>query len=191
MTIVVGIVNQHPQNQVIIGGDAGGSSGTTIQAFEPPKVFKNGPYLIGSAHSLRVRDLLQYVFRPPVPPATGDLRRFLVTEFIDAMRQCFKDAGHLDNDDAPEEFEGSMLLGVHKRLFYIGPDFQVSEPLEGYTAIGGGGDMALPLLAYLARYSLGHPSGRMSELDIEIVLDCVGQHYTHARGPMTILTLKD
>lgn len=191
MTIIVGVVNEYPNRHVVIGGDASGSSGTTIQAFEPPKVFRNGPYLMGSAHSLRVRDLLQYVFRPPDPPADGDLRCFLVTEFVDAMRQCLKDAGHLDGDEAPEEFEGSMLLGVHKRLFFIGPDFQVSEPLGGYAAIGGGSDMALPLLAYLARRSANYQGLVVSGADIRVVLECVSQHYTHAREPMTILAIEN
>jgi ATP-dependent protease HslVU (ClpYQ) peptidase subunit len=138
VTCIVGI--QH-EGRVLIGGDScGAGPGWANKVRAEPKVFRNGPYVMGFTTSFRMGQLLRYALKPPTP--TRDLDRFMVTTFVDAVRTCLKEGGWARKDYEREE-GGQFLVGVTGRLYAIHSDYQVARTARGYDAVGCGQDYAL------------------------------------------------
>jgi ATP-dependent protease HslVU (ClpYQ) peptidase subunit len=139
MTCIVGLVYD---GLVYIGGDSAGVSDYDSVQREDRKVFKNGPFIMGFTSSFRMGQLLAYKFIPPVRHPDIDIMKFMVTDFIDAVRHCFKDGGYASINHG-EETGGTFLVGYEGRLFYIDSDYQVGENNYGYSACGCGESYAL------------------------------------------------
>lgn len=137
MTCIAGIAHN---GMVYLGGDSAGCSGWDLTVRADPKVFVNGPYVIGYTGSFRMGQLLRYSFAPPAPEA-GDLHRFMCTTFVDAVRKCLKDGGWATRDKEQEE-GGIFLAGTAGHLFSVESDYQVAEALDGFFAIGCGNQAA-------------------------------------------------
>lgn len=137
MTAVVGLAHD---GRVHLGADSAGVSGWALTVRADEKVFTNGAYVLGFTTSFRMGQLLRYGFAPPQPE--GDLYRFMVTAFIDAVRDCLKTGGYASKT-SEQEFGGTFLVGVHGRLFEIDRDYQVGEPADGFAAVGCGFELAL------------------------------------------------
>lgn len=152
MTCIVGLVG--PDGSVYLGGDSAAVDtegfGLTVRA--EPKVFRNGPYVIGFTDSFRSGQLLRHSFEPPVPPAGCDIQAFLVTTFVDSLRTCLQ-AGGIAAKTADVESGASFLVGIQGRLFTVAEDYSVGEAADGWDAIGCGGGMALGAL-YASRVFL-------------------------------------
>ncbi|MFB7273986.1 hypothetical protein [Streptomyces sp. NPDC056244] len=140
MTVIVGLVHK---KRVYLGGDSAGVAGHQITVRRDPKVFTNGPYAMGFTTSFRMGQLLQHAFKVPRPK--GDLDRFMVTTFVNALRTCLKDGGWARKESEQEQ-AGTFLVGVRGRLFAIDSDYQVGEALDGYAAVGAGDEFALGAL---------------------------------------------
>ncbi|WP_299537946.1 hypothetical protein [uncultured Streptomyces sp.] len=136
MTVIVGLVHKQ---RVHLGGDSAGVAGLSITVRRDTKVFRKGPYVMGFTTSFRMGQLLHHAFEAPHP--SGNLDRFMVTTFVDALRTCFKDGGWARKESEQEE-GGTFLVGVAGRLFQIESDFQVGESVDGYAAVGCGYDLA-------------------------------------------------
>jgi ATP-dependent protease HslVU (ClpYQ) peptidase subunit len=139
MTCIVGILHK---NKVFIGGDSAGVSGWDIIIRKDRKVFKNGPFVMGYTSSFRMGQLLAYSLEVPEKPRDQDDMAFMATTFIDAVRETFKDGGYAKISDSREN-GGSFLVGYRNRLYQIESDFQVGEPMSGYSACGCGTPYAL------------------------------------------------
>ena len=140
MTCIVGLVHE---GKVYIGGDSAGVDqclGLTRRADK--KVFRNGDFLFGFTSSFRMGQLLQHAFVPPKPYSGQDVYAFMVTAFVDAVRQCLKNGGYASRRDEVEE-GGNFLVGYSGRVFSIEGDYQVGEPMCGYAACGCGESIAL------------------------------------------------
>lgn len=148
MTVIVGLVNN---GRVHLGADSAGIAGYQLTIRKDPKVFTNGPYVIGFTTSFRMGQLLRHAFKAPHPE--GDLDQFMVTTFIDALRICLKDGGWARKDSEQEQ-AGSFLIGIHGRLYEICSDYQVGEPADGYAAVGCGDELALGALHATARLAM-------------------------------------
>lgn len=142
MTVIAGIVHR---DKVYIGADSAGLSGwdTTIRA--DAKVFINGPFVMGFTTSFRMGQLLRWSFTPPAQPEGIDIERYMVTTFIDAVRECLK-AGGWSKTDTTREEGGDFLVGYRGRLFAILGDYQVAESVDGYDAVGAGAQIAIGAL---------------------------------------------
>lgn len=138
MTCIVGI---RDGRNVIIGGDSAGVSGLSIAVRGDRKVFHNGPYVMGFTTSFRMGQLLHRALIPPKPPKRG-LEAFMVTTFVDAVRDCLKEGGYAEKSNDVES-AGNFLVGVAGHLFEIGSDYQVGIPADGYSAVGCGEEFAL------------------------------------------------
>lgn len=136
MTCIVGMVHK---GKVFIGADSLGSNGFSKEIRKEPKVFHNGEFLIGGTSSFRMLDLLKWKFNPPTIKNGDDLHKFMCTEFVDAVRELFKDNGYCITSGDWES--GVFLVGVRGRLFKVESDFQVSE--HDYTSCGSGEKHAL------------------------------------------------
>ncbi len=136
MTCIVGFID-NKNKKVIIGGDSaavtsGGSYDITIR--KDPKVFKNGDFIIGCTTSFRMIQLLRFSFKPP-EINVDDIYRYMCTDFINEVRNCFKNGGF--------EGGGDFIVGYKDRMFTVYDDFQVAEDLLGVSSVGCGSPYAL------------------------------------------------
>ncbi|MDX3849707.1 hypothetical protein [Streptomyces sp. AK02-01A] len=155
MTVIVGLVQKQ---RVHLGGDSAGVAGYQLTVRQDAKVFTTGPYVMGFTTSFRMGQLLRYAFQAPHP--NGDLHRFMVTTFIDALRACLKEGGWAKKDSEQEE-AGTFLVGVHGHLFVVHSDYQVGEPADGYAAVGCGDELALGALHVTAALDM-KPRARLA-----------------------------
>lgn len=154
MTCIVAVVED---GKVWIGGDSAGVAGYDLTVRADPKVFRNGDFVMGFTSSFRMGQLLAHAFQPPKRHADQDVFAYMVTGFVDALRQCFKDGGYAGQRDARED-GGTFLVGYQGRLFCIESDYQVRESIDGYDACGCGAPVALGALYQTAP---GNPKGRL------------------------------
>lgn len=143
MTCVVGLI---ADKAVIMGADSAGVAGLSLTVRADPKVFCNGPMLIGYTSSFRMGQLLRFRLEiPPHHPPEKDDFLYMATDFIDAVRQCFKDHGYTKIDNSREE-GGTFLVGYRGRIYEIAADYQVGIPVDGFAAVGCGFEIALGAL---------------------------------------------
>ena len=176
MTAIVAIVHK---GKTWMGGDsAATNSWGEISSVVDPKVFLKGIFIIGVAGSPRVGNLLLHKFVPP-EPHTDSVSEYMVTDFVDAMRECLKNGGIASNENNVESTPAEMLVGVAGHLFSVmGWDFQVTSPACGYEAIGTGGAYALG--------SLFSTQKRSPQARIQLALEAAQQHMASVRGPFFI-----
>lgn len=138
MTCIVGLVDG---DRVHIGGDSAGVGGYALTVRADRKVFRNGDFIMGFTTSFRMGQLLQHAFTPPKRHPDTDIEKFMVTEFVDAVRRCLKDGGFAARHDEVEA-AGTFLVGYAGRLFRIDSDYQVGEASDGFDAVGCGEQIA-------------------------------------------------
>lgn len=143
MTCIVGLVDPENGNRVYIGGDSAGCSPGIISLRKDPKVFRNGPFLMGYAGSYRMGQLLRYSFNPPERASRRDVYQYMITDWVDEVRKTLKDGGEAKVEDNVEETSGQALIAYRNRLFMLDEDFQVAEHITPYVSIGVGSEIAL------------------------------------------------
>ena len=180
MTCIVGLVED---GRVHIGGDSAGvGEGFSLHVRVDPKVFRNGPFVIGFTSSFRMGQLLAYHLAIPPRHPDQDVFAFMVTAFVDSVRQCLKDGGYAERHSEAER-AGEFLVGYEGRLFTIHSDYQVSEIAERYAAVGCGAQIALG--------SLYSTDGKLvpGPLRIKEAL-CAAERFCAAvRGPHLVISL--
>lgn len=141
MTCIVGYIEK---SVVHIGGDSAGTDDSlSLTIRKDPKVFKQGPFIMGFTTSFRMGQLLMSSrFISPKQKANQTDYDFMVTDFVDAVRNCFKDGGYLQKEDSGEEKGGMFLVGYKGVLYEMHEDFQVGIPHEIFSACGCGDDLA-------------------------------------------------
>jgi ATP-dependent protease HslVU (ClpYQ) peptidase subunit len=177
MTCIVGLVEQ---DKVIMGADSAGSDGWILLEYGSPKLFRNGEFLIGFTSSWRMGQLLRYSLRPPVMAPDADIEEYMVTEFVEAVRTCFKDGGWARKDEE-QESGGCFLVGVRGRLFFVDDDYQVGTLAEGFAAVGSGQMAALG--------SLFTSQGQPASIRVEQALRAAERFTATVRSPFRIEVL--
>ncbi|TAL42992.1 MAG: hypothetical protein EPN91_07260 [Salinibacterium sp.] len=176
MTAIAGIVHK---GTVYIGGDSAGvDSGLSLVVRADAKVFVNGPMVLGFTSSFRMGQLLRYAFTPPPCPKRADVHRYMVTDFIDAVRKTLKKGGYAKIENKVEE-GGTFLVGFRGRLFEINGDFQVGEGVDPYGAVGIGRDLVLG--------ALFASEGRAPEERIHTALAAAERFGAAVRAPFTVV----
>ncbi len=180
MTVIAALVQD---NIIYMGGDSASVGNYDINVMSTPKVFINGPFLIGFAGSWRFGQLLQYNFQPPRPSWIGDNdpMRFMVTKVVPALRECFKDGGLAQTVEG-QEFGGRCLIGYAGHLYYFESDYHVNEPLDGFIAVGIGAQIAHG--AMFASSQVPNPWKR-----VRTALEASERFNGGVRGPFTLLAL--
>jgi len=141
MTCIVGMINKD-KDSVVIGADSAGVAGLELTLRKDEKVFKNNDFVIGCTSSFRMIQLLKYSFSPP-RVYDKDVFEYMCTDFINSVRECFKEGGYLQKWEDGDDKGGTFLVGHKGRLFKVENDFQVSETIQGYDACGSGESYAL------------------------------------------------
>ena len=152
MTCIVGYLDKKTK-KVTIGGDSAGVAGLDITIRKDEKVFKVGDFIIGCTSSFRMIQLLRFSFKPP-EINSKNIYEYMCTDFINAVRECFKNGGYLQRYSDGDEKGGTFLVAYKNRLFRIESDFQVAESLNGIDAVGCGADYALGSLHILTKQNL-------------------------------------
>jgi hypothetical protein len=152
MTLVVGLAHG---GRVYMGTDSAEAGVDNLSVRRDPQIVWKGAFFFGVPSSYRLENLVRYSLDMPDSALGPDLRRFLVDQvaaplrtwiaegqFAPVVRAKAKGAGDPDF----REFDALMLVGHQGRLFTVGADGQVVEPLEGYDALGTGDEAALGAL---------------------------------------------
>ncbi|HYH23324.1 MAG TPA: hypothetical protein VD995_32315 [Azospirillum sp.] len=177
MTCIVGLVDN---DRVWMGGDSAGVSGLDITVRADTKVFRNEDMLIGFTNSFRMGQLLHYKLKPPPRDEDADVFRYMVVDFVDAVRACLKDGGWAQRSNDVES-GGCFLVAYEGRLFSVQSDYQVGEAIRGYHAIGCGADYALG--------SLASTEGLPAEQRVRKALECAETFSGGVRSPFTVQSL--
>lgn len=144
MTCVVGVVEGE---RVYIGADAAGADGWEVRESRVPKVFANGPFVIGYTTSFRMGQILHYHLQVAPQGSEGEME-YLVCTFVEAVRGCLKGYGFSKVENNVEE-GGFFLVGYKGGLYGVEGDFQVQAVADGVMAIGCGRGYALGALRAL------------------------------------------
>ncbi|MGG4462618.1 hypothetical protein ABEO79_00165 [Micromonospora provocatoris] len=181
MTCIVGLVHN---NRVYIGGDSAGVGGYSITTRADEKVFVKGEFVMGFTSSFRMGQLLRYKLNIPYHKPEVDTFEYMVTEFVEAVRQCLKDGGFSRSNDG-EEAGGTFLVGYRGELFVIFDDYQVGKSTLGYDAVGCGEDIAKGSLYS----SIDHTSfNEYPESRIIEALSASEQFNAGVRGPFKVVS---
>ena len=139
MTCIVGLIHD---GDVFLGGDSAGVAGLSLTIRADEKVFTNGDFVMGFTSSFRMGQLLRYSLKPPVYHPDVDIINYMVTDFVNAVRECLKTGGYAQKDKE-EEKAGTFLVGFKGKLFKIASDYQVGIPSLPFDACGCGEEIAL------------------------------------------------
>lgn len=145
MTLIIGLKHN---GKVYMGADSAGVADNHIVRRKDSKLFKLGDFLIGCTTSFRMIQIIQFSFKPPKfidirdvednANIGKDIFEYLCTDFIDALRDTFKDKGFGSFAGKEGDEGGTFLLAYRDRLFEIDSDFQVGENTDNYNAVGSG-----------------------------------------------------
>ncbi len=124
-----------------MAGDSAGVSGWDLDVRADPKVFITGPFIMGFTTSFRMGQLLEFSLDVPEQGSKESDYKFMVTTFIDACRECFKEGGFTASKSSPEQ-GGEFLVGYRGKLYYIAGDFQVGIVKSKFDAVGCGSSYA-------------------------------------------------
>lgn len=172
---------------IYMGADSAGidSSSLSISTRVDEKVFvaETNDFIMGFAGSFRVGQLLRYASDLPEQSNKKDDMAYMVTDFVDSIKNAQRDHGALRRDSEIEEHDAEFLVGYKGKLYIIESDFQVCRPIENYAAIGSGAQVALGAL-YALRDSSISPQNK-----IQLALNAASEYCAGVRPPFVILKL--
>jgi ATP-dependent protease HslVU (ClpYQ) peptidase subunit len=178
VTCIVALIDK---GTVFLGGDHAATSGTFQAIRKDPKVFINGQFGIATCGSIRMHNILQYIWVTPKWRAEEmDIAKFMRNEFIDSLKVCFKSKGFGTTKDAQDSMSSSFIVGIAGRIFVVESDFQVGECDLPYYADGSGYAFALGSL-YSSHY-LENPKDR-----VILSLEAAEKFNSAVSGPFTII----
>jgi len=181
MTCVIGLEHN---DTVYVGADSAGIAGYEIATRVDEKIFTKEEFIMGFAGSFRMGQLLRYALNIPEQSARIDDMQYLVTDFMDAVRTCYRDKGFLTKSEEVESSpEGTFILGYHGKLYTIEEDFQVGRVAEEYVAMGCGSSIALGAM---------HACNLVDPIErITCALEAAAKFSAGVRGPFKIIKLKN
>ncbi|MEN6349326.1 MAG: hypothetical protein ABFD08_08035 [Syntrophomonas sp.] len=180
MTCIAGLIDN---GKVYIGGDSAGVAGWELHIRADQKVFRNGPFIMGFTSSFRMGQLIRFKLQPPSlfnsDGTLKDIYEYMVADFVEAVRQCLKDGGYAERRNDVEQ-GGTFLVGYENRLFIVESDYQVAELVNGYTAIGCGGQ--------IANGALFATQGMQPKERLLMALMAAETHNAGVRGPFVVVS---
>ena len=182
MTCIVGLVDN---GNVWIGADSVGVGGFDATDRVDEKVFvRDGldRMIMGFTWSFRMGQLLRYKLKIPERPVNMPVPEYMMTHFVDAVRDCLK-AGGFAQKNLEVEQGGVFLVGYAGRLFQMEQDYQVGERRDGFDACGCGANYALGSL--FSTDPKSHPRWRVRR-----ALEAAERFSAGVRRPFKIQELK-
>lgn len=139
MTCVIGLVHR---KRIYMGCDSSAVGNRFIRTTNLPKVFRNGPFLIGFCGSFRMGQVLEHCLVVPDQRSGESAAGFMVTRFIESARAALKEKG-VTSVEQNKEKGGQFLVGYKGHLYSVNNDFHVGDMLDGFDCIGSGAPVAL------------------------------------------------
>ena len=180
MTCIIGLEHE---GEVYIGGDSAGVAGYGLTVRADEKVFQNGEFLMGFTTSFRMGQLLRYKLTPPERTPSVDANKFMVVQFIDAVRECLKLGGYAKKQEDAES-GGTFLVGYQGGLFTVESDYQVGRSQLPFDAVGCGKDIALGSM-----FSTADAPGMTPEQRVIFALEAAERFSAGVRRPFVVLKL--
>lgn len=174
MTCIVGLIAK--DGTIYMGADSAACSDDSTHSRKDSKLFllKN-KFLIGYAGSFRAGQSIQYCLTPPNHAKNKSNMEYFVSDFIDALKELFK-----DKDIAKESSQ--LLIGYQGELFEVDMDFNIGRYNYNYYSIGSGADIALGSL--YATQHVKDPKKRLLT-----ALQASAHFNNQVRAPFTILSI--
>ncbi len=182
MTCIVGYVED---GTIYMGADSAGVGGLTLDIRADEKVFRNGEFLMGFTSSYRMGQLLCYKFTPPVHPPKMSVEKYMVSEFVEAVRKCLADGGYQTKKDEVTT-GGCFLVGYRGRIFEIWDNYQVAWQRVPFNSVGCAQDIAKGALQAMCK--VNRPVTARSR--VVAALQIAEQFSAGVRGPFKVLKLK-
>ena len=178
MTCVVALKHG---DKIYMGADSAGTdNGFRTVRRKDPKIYKVGDMLIGFTSSFRMGQLLGHSLTlPPHDPKTA-VYEYMVTAFMDAVRNTLRTGGYLVTEDGNEAI-GTFLVAYKGHIFEIGDDLQVGESIDPYQAVGCGIDLALGSLFTSSKRKITNPKDV-----VKTALQAATEFSAGVRGPYLI-----
>lgn len=173
MTAVCALVHD---GKVHMGADSAGVGGLSLNVRADPKVFVNGPMVMGFTTSFRMGQLLRWTFSPPVQPEGVAVDRYMTTAFVDAVRETLKAGGYAHRENEVER-GGTFLVGYRGRVWAVHDDYQVAELADPFNAVGCGDDLCKGSLYSTREFDLD-PDVRLA-----LALESAERFSAGVRGP--------
>lgn len=143
MTCVAALITD---GVVYMGADSAGTDCWNGQrVLNTPKLFRVGNALLGCAGSIRVAQALRFA-SPPGEHKRMPLEKYLNTVFVDWMRDALLRGGVAEKKDNVEGADSAVLVGIKGHVFTVEEDFNVTENLQPYSAVGSGAQVAMGAL---------------------------------------------
>lgn len=146
-----------------------------------PKIYTNGPFMIGFTSSFRMGQLLGYSLVVPDQRTDESLEQFMHTTFINAVRTCFENGGFAKKENGVES-GGTFLVAYRNRVFCVYDYFFMVETSLPFTACGCGSDLALGSLYSTKDFISDDPEGRL-----RLALGAAAEFSAGVRGPFLVL----
>lgn len=156
MTCIAAIIDGKGRGHIAC--DSLGSNIYTKNTYTNRKIFQVSDMLIGFTGSYRMGQILQY--RLPMPSALvgQDLDRWMHINFVDAVRDTFKENGFLCVENGQEQpVQGQFLIVVAGRIFTMQSDLSLLESDDGFEACGSGEDYARATMNAAIAHGLRKP----------------------------------
>ena len=181
MTCIAGIVEK---NTVWIGGDSAVSSSYLTDIKSDPKVaIYDDRFIIGTAGSVRVGNLLKYAISIAKPRIEQDTHSYMNVDFIDDLRGLLRRNGCLESESGIDSMDCHALIGYKGKLYSLNSDFGLVEYARGYCAAGSGMDIALGSLHATAKTKM-KPKERITK-----ALQAASDLTPYVSPPFTVLSL--
>ncbi len=181
MTCIIGLVEK---GTMYMGGDSAAvNSVYDLRVRVDEKVFRKGEFLVGFTSSYRMGQLLRYKLSPPAHPEGMDAHEYMASLFVEAVRECLKAGGYQTTKDGVDT-GGDFLVAYRGRLFCVDRNYQVTETLAPFGAVGCAHAYARGAMMALAATSLS-PKRKVLRA-LEIAERCSAG----VRAPFKVLTLK-
>lgn len=181
MTCIVAYIEK---DKVYIGGDSAGIAGYSLSVRKDPKVFINGNFIFGFTSSFRMGQLLMTnKFSPASQKESETDYHYMITSFIDAVIERFKEGGFLSKENEVLT-GGTFLVGYKGKLYEINEDFQVAESFDNFNAVGCGHDIAKGAMHILDTFSVLTPKEKIIKS-----LEAANRFSAGVSAPFNVLSL--
>lgn len=143
MTLIVGLEHD---GKVVVGADSFVGNGNHCYRVGEPKVFRNGPLLIGYCGSMRFGALMRHKLTVPRRNKDQSNSEYMATSVADRIRKVVADNGYQRKKDE-REHGGFALIGYKGRLYRLQEQYDLTPVGDGWIAQGAGEDIAIGVLA--------------------------------------------
>jgi ATP-dependent protease HslVU (ClpYQ) peptidase subunit len=141
MTIIAGVV---ADGRVYLAADSCSADGTRRVRQTEPKVWRDGPCVVGVSGSHRLAQVVCY--HTSFADLNGGALAWLLREYIPRLKQVTAELGGTEKDGDTTFLDGDIIIGYRDVLFWIDSECSVVPIATAFAAIGSGAPYALGAL---------------------------------------------